>query len=185
MATFIVACQCCCYAQVKSKMLYKAPFKDKPSIFAENIGFIEKSEVVEILDTYPDNYLQIKHNDTIGFMLDFHVEQTPELQNFKTEKLPSLKAKLSVIEKQYEKSKDEELVRLRKIYGEWAYFVQLKGPVIRKMPDRVVLTILGKPDDVNETVGSWGRHEQWVYNISSKETHYYYFENGILTSWQK
>jgi len=37
----------------------------------------------------------------------------------------------------------------------------------------------GLPMDVNRSVGSWGVHEQWVYNRT-----YLYFENGILTSWQ-
>lgn len=36
-----------------------------------------------------------------------------------------------------------------------------------------------RPDDINRTVGSWGVHEQWVYSNV-----YFYFEDGILTSWQ-
>lgn len=39
----------------------------------------------------------------------------------------------------------------------------------------------GYPNDINRSVGSWGIHEQWVYGINF----YLYFENGILTSWQK
>lgn len=42
-----------------------------------------------------------------------------------------------------------------------------------------VRSIKGDPIDINKHVGSWGIHEQWVYNRS-----YLYFENGILTSWQ-
>ncbi len=38
---------------------------------------------------------------------------------------------------------------------------------------------LGKPNDINSTVGSWGRHEQWVYGRT-----YLYFENNLLTSYQ-
>ncbi|MEZ4653753.1 MAG: hypothetical protein R3E12_09215 [Candidatus Eisenbacteria bacterium] len=41
---------------------------------------------------------------------------------------------------------------------------------------------LGSPTDVNASVGSWGRHEQWVYDRFDL---YLYFENGILTSWQE
>lgn len=36
----------------------------------------------------------------------------------------------------------------------------------------------GKPESINETVGSWGTHEQWVYDLGC----YLYFENGILTA---
>lgn len=37
----------------------------------------------------------------------------------------------------------------------------------------------GKPNDINKSTGSWGVHEQWVYDDS-----YLYFENGKLTSIQ-
>jgi hypothetical protein len=37
----------------------------------------------------------------------------------------------------------------------------------------------GQPSDVNRSVGSWGVHEQWIYS-----SHYLYFENNILSSWQ-
>lgn len=47
----------------------------------------------------------------------------------------------------------------------------------------VLKEILGKPDDINRMVGSFGTHEQWVYNKGSKMK-LYYFENGKLTGWQ-
>lgn len=37
----------------------------------------------------------------------------------------------------------------------------------------------GDPLDINTSIGSWGRHEQWCYRSS-----YLYFENGKLTSIQ-
>ena len=39
---------------------------------------------------------------------------------------------------------------------------------------------MGKPYDINRTVGSYGTHEQWCY----KGGIYLYFKNGVLTSWQ-
>lgn len=45
-------------------------------------------------------------------------------------------------------------------------------------PKQAILS-WGKPDDINRTVGSWGKYEQWVYG-----SNYLYFENGKLTSWQ-
>lgn len=50
-------------------------------------------------------------------------------------------------------------------------------------PDMAYIT-MGLPNDVNSTVGSWGRHEQWVYEYSNYDNTYLYFENGKLTSWQ-
>lgn len=45
----------------------------------------------------------------------------------------------------------------------------------------------GSPNEINTTSGSWGVHEQWVYEVSYED--YYnmsclYFENGILTTIQ-
>lgn len=37
----------------------------------------------------------------------------------------------------------------------------------------------GKPKKINQDVGSWGIHEQWIY-----DEQYLYFENGKLTSFQ-
>ena len=47
------------------------------------------------------------------------------------------------------------------------------------MTDEMAIESLGRPQENNRTVGSWGVHEQWVYRNL-----YVYFENGILTSWQ-
>lgn len=49
-----------------------------------------------------------------------------------------------------------------------------------------VLEIFPRPNNVNVSEGSWGRHEQWVYRRSKKigDEVYLYFENGQLTSWQ-
>ena len=46
----------------------------------------------------------------------------------------------------------------------------------------------GKPDKINTTTGSWGVHEQWVYEYSSEYSYdifCLYFENGVLTTIQE
>lgn len=42
----------------------------------------------------------------------------------------------------------------------------------------------GEPNSINRTVGSWGVHEQWVWEYKYSSNTYLYFENGILTSFQ-
>lgn len=42
----------------------------------------------------------------------------------------------------------------------------------------------GTPDDINRSVGSWGVHEQWVYEVGKYSHKYLYIENGKLSSWQ-
>ena len=49
------------------------------------------------------------------------------------------------------------------------------------MTKEMVIESIGKPDDINRTVGSWGVHEQWVYD---KRGLYIYFKNGKVTSFQ-
>ncbi|WP_294344791.1 hypothetical protein [Prosthecochloris sp.] len=51
--------------------------------------------------------------------------------------------------------------------------------VIMGMTEKEAVLSWGEPEKVNESVGSWGVREQWVYGYS-----YLYFKNGNLTSWQ-
>ncbi len=50
------------------------------------------------------------------------------------------------------------------------------------MTSDMAVESLGKPSEINKSVGSWGVHEQWNYIIYNA---YLYFENGKLTSWQE
>jgi hypothetical protein len=52
------------------------------------------------------------------------------------------------------------------------------------MTDKQVILSWGKPDDKNSSIGSYGRHEQWIYRIEDFKADYLYFENGILNSYQ-
>jgi len=49
------------------------------------------------------------------------------------------------------------------------------------MSDSMARESLGRPNDINKSTGSWGVHEQWVYDTKDL---YLYFENGKLTSFQ-
>jgi len=58
-----------------------------------------------------------------------------------------------------------------------------EGKMWLGMTDKMLIEVLGKPNDINRTVGSFGLHEQWVYG-SLEKMELYYFENGKLTSSQ-
>ena len=69
----------------------------------------------------------------------------------------------------------------------------LEGKVGVGMTPEQVIASWGRPHDINRNVGSWGVNEQWVYGYMKfygsgargfVSTHYLYFENGRLTSWQ-
>jgi len=48
------------------------------------------------------------------------------------------------------------------------------------MPEKYLILSWGEPDDINESVGIWGTHKQYVYGSGQ----YVYVENGFITSWQ-
>lgn len=78
---------------------------------------------------------------------------------------------------------------LLKKYGKTnAQLIIKKRPRLGWTPEMLIESI-GRPNDINRSVGSWGTHEQWVYREYLSEFHeyiteYYYFENGILTTIQ-
>jgi len=43
----------------------------------------------------------------------------------------------------------------------------------------MIYAVLGEPEDINRTVGSFGEHKQWVY-----PSQLIYTENGKVTGWQ-
>jgi len=75
--------------------------------------------------------------------------------------------------------KEKKLNRLTKEYGKrYAKYI-FEGKICLGMTKKMVMDSMGEPDKVNRSVGSWGVHEQWIYNEM-----YLYFENNKLTSWQ-
>lgn len=50
------------------------------------------------------------------------------------------------------------------------------------MTKEQVITSWGDPDNINKSVGRWGKHEQWIYEGNDA---YLYFENDKLTSIQQ
>lgn len=56
-----------------------------------------------------------------------------------------------------------------------------EGKIALGMNKQEVIASIGRPNDINKTVGIWGVHEQWIYG----DRRYLYFENGILTAWQE
>ena len=80
-----------------------------------------------------------------------------------------------------QQAKQERLKKLTAKYGKYYAKLIADGRVARGMTREMAREAWGEPDDINVSVGSWGRHEQWVYD---RWDSYLYFENGKLTSWQ-
>ena len=58
------------------------------------------------------------------------------------------------------------------------------GKVTRGMTAAQVRSSWGSPTKINKSVGSYGSHEQWVYDRGNFRSQYVYLENGIVTSFQ-
>lgn len=58
------------------------------------------------------------------------------------------------------------------------------GKVTRGMTAAQVRSSWGRPTKINKSVGSYGSHEQWVYDRGNFRSQYVYLENGIVTSFQ-
>jgi hypothetical protein len=69
---------------------------------------------------------------------------------------------------------------LIKKYGEKNGSMIADGRVAIGMSKQMCIDSWGKPQDINRTTGTYGVHEQWVYNLKS----YLYFEGDILTTIQ-
>ena len=84
------------------------------------------------------------------------------------------------IAKQNEFQDKKKVELLIKKYGLKTYNSLREGYYWIGMTTEMALIAFGQPTEINETVGSWGNHQQWVYNST-----YLYFENGKLTSYQR
>lgn len=75
--------------------------------------------------------------------------------------------------------------RLAKIKSDNAKFdAMIDGKVMRGMSESQVQNAWGRPTKINRSVGSYGTHEQWVYDRGRNGAQYVYFENGVVASMQ-
>lgn len=77
-------------------------------------------------------------------------------------------------------AEEKKQVYLEK-YGKDVTKFILAGRVLIGMTKAMCIDSWGYPQDINETIGSYGTHEQWVYGNGT----YLYFENGKLTTIQR
>lgn len=156
--------------------------RNNPYPMGDVIFFFEEDTEVLILD-YHQEYFGVCVNSVCGYINELWVKKNPQLQELvyarvkEEEDLAKIKEenKVKKANKQYAAIEAKNI----KKYGKIMYSKLKKGTVWLGMTDDMMIIALGSPDDVNRTVGSWGVHEQWVYNRE-----YYYFENGKLVSYQ-
>ena len=124
------------------------------------LGYDDKS-----LDSF--KYYLVNYNGTSGIVFTSDVETIMQERTRLTKEeilLKNRKEQIESLQKKYGKVNGD------RIYNESIWIGMTKEMIVESW---------GSPNDINKTVGSWGVHEQWIYNST-----YLYIENGILTSWQ-
>ncbi|MEN5306769.1 hypothetical protein ABE425_04595 [Chryseobacterium cucumeris] len=149
----------------------KAVIRDSPLPTGKIIDVLEVKTNAVGYDLDED-YLKVKYNNKIGFINSLWIEANPNFVDYITLKKTEIKSKYEL------ESKQKEAYYIKK-FGKKKYEDLISGKYWIGMTAEMALLSLGTPKKINESVGSWGTHQQWVY-----DNRYLYFENGILKSYQ-
>ena len=167
---------------LKATVRSGAKLKKTGSPLGELITTLTEDKEVVILD-YKDDYFGVCTDSICGYMSELWIKRNGKISAFvkskeeekrklkrlqREQKLKEQKAEYAELEKKYIKK-----------YGQKTYNKLKEGYYWIGMNKEMATISLGSPNDINRTVGSWGVHEQWVY-----DNLYLYFENGKLTSYQ-
>lgn len=157
--------------------------RDTPSPVGNDVYIIETEKKVFIID-YNDDYFKVCSEEGCGYINSVWIQPSEEINRYIANK--------KIIEKDIiaenanrlnnqkiaaDKKKEQSLINK---LGLKVYNSLREGHFWLGMTDEMAKIAFGEPKEINETVGSWGKHEQWVYNNI-----YLYFENGKLTSYQR
>ncbi len=159
-----------------------AYIKKSSNVLGEIITKLTEEKQVVLLD-YFEGFFGICTDSVCGYMNEMWIDKNEEIYEFIKVKEQELKELKKLEDENKLKLKKAEYAKLEngyiKKYGQKTYNKLKEGYYWTGMNREMAIISLGSPNDINRTVGSWGVHEQWVYdNI------YLYFENGKLTSYQ-
>ena len=148
----------------------------------ELIAVLAEDKDVVILD-YNNGYFGVCYDTVCGYMHALWVKKDAQINEFiKTKEAEEIMI-TQLLEEQKLKKQIAEWAELekkyKKKYGVKTYNELKNGYYWIGMNKEMATISLGSPNDINRTVGSWGVHEQWVYDEINL-----YFENGKLTSYQ-
>jgi hypothetical protein len=155
----------------------------EPSIHGDVVMKIEEEIEVKVIG-YENTHYEICAGEICGFIFRSSIRQTDEMKELRyayerEEKKRKADEHYEDIKNKVAEQKIEDSKMLKK-YGKSNFESMKEGKFWIGMNQEMILYTLGEPKDTNETVGAWGKHEQWVYDNGL----YLYFENGKLTSYQ-
>lgn len=164
--------------------------KDKPDVLGDIVLELEEETPIQILDLI-NSYYQICIGDNCGYMSEIWVKSNSNLRDFNklieqreiSKKEEELKEKKEIQKKVSERKRVENKKvddKMLQKYGKTKFDKMKDGYFWIGMNKEMLIFSIGNPNDINKTVGTWGTHEQWVYNNGL----YIYLENGKVTSYQ-
>lgn len=166
--------------------------KEKPNHTSKTLRFLKAGTEIIVTGFVIDNddYKYYKLVDGDYFNADYvkltdsliAIKENLEKKYQKTRETERI-IKKRESEKAQEKNLKDRRLELVKKYGASNADKILNRKIWLGMTANMLKEVMGNPDKVNRTVFSFGVHEQWVY-LGSGNDEYYYFENGILKSWQ-
>jgi hypothetical protein len=130
---------------------------------------------------YEEGYLKACAGEMCGFISDLWIKWDDNFKNFRRAYQDQKKeARYAAAEKAFENFREKEKEHIAQ-NGQSTYNRLKTGNVWIGLTEEMTVIAWGRPKKVNSTSGSWGTHDQWVYESGS----YLYFEIGKLTSIQK
>lgn len=141
--------------------------RKNPDINSETLIKIAFKDSILVINRFEKTiWLKVKYKNIVGYV-SYNIMQ-------KTDKLLFI----------YDEEKSNRLKKLTKQFGSNNAIAILNNKYWLGMSTRMAEESLGIPKDINSTVGSWGKHEQWIYSKKNNKYLYLYFENGKLASFQ-
>jgi len=153
--------------------------RDKDNSSGKVIYEPRNGETLRLLDYNIDSKCwTVSIKNIYGYVNEVFLQNNPQIDEFKNN-IILIKSKNEAKQKKAR----EQLTKQEMINK---YGATNADKIARKqywigMTDEMARASLGDPTEINRTVGSWGVHEQWVYD---KLKLYLYFENGTMTSFQ-
>jgi hypothetical protein len=160
---------------------YNKQLFDKPSGY--QIFTVAPGEAVLVRDFTDSNYLKVLHipSQRVGYMYWSNVDLS---SNLKDSINHTLKRVSDAEDKKNAKAIADNLKKRKADYTKRFGAVNAQKILDRKiwigMSSEMAKIVLGEPEKNNRTVTANRVSEQWVYGLGI----YYYFTNGVLTSWQ-
>lgn len=156
---------------------------DAPNVGGKVLFKLKEDSPIELIDSY-DRFFQVCVNNKCGYMAAVWINENNDIKALKNARTIQ-RRKEKIEQKQFEIQKAEKISkaendRMLKKYGESQFKKMKEGIVWLGMNKEMLEFTLGPPQRINKSVYSFGVREQWVYSNRL----YFYFKDGILTSYQ-